>query len=201
MISPVSPGPSSSPVSGSTILTSILGRTNSYKYDYYITMYVGGSLKLFDMYVDEPIKSNDVFGKETLYGFNQIMNKLKISDYDYIKHLEFRRYKGLFLGNIYTPFRRYYSDFGFKGIIILTFIFSIIINSFYLKVKNKMYTNNNKDIWILLYSLIVYTLFLYSIDDQFFTVVCSFTYMTMFAVVLFIYLIYKRRFESSSDVK
>ena len=171
----------------------ILGRNRSFKPDYYITMYAGGSLKLLDMYVASPVKS-DFFGKETFYTMHQVLSKLHLESHgNYVKHLEFRIHKKLFLGNVYTPFRRYYADFGILGVIICAAVFALFINSFYLVLKRKVVLNNkHKNIYALCYGIIVYSLFLYSINEEFFAVILSPTYLTYMLIAILAYLLYKR---------
>lgn len=171
----------------------ILGRNRSLKPDYYITMYAGGSLKLLDLYVTKPVHS-DFFGKETFYTMHQVLSKLHLESHgDYVKHLEFRTYKKMFLGNVYTPFRRYYADFGILGVIIFTAIFAIFINVFYLLLKKKVSQNDqHKNIYTLCYGIIVYSLFLYSINEEFFAVILSPTYLTYFIIAILAYILYKK---------
>ena len=171
------------------LLHGIIGRNRSFTPDYYITMYAGGPLKLFDMYIEDPVEKSNIIGKETFYNINSFLYKLGIIDTKYIKHLEFRTYNGLFLGNVYTPFRRYYADFKIPGVIILPLIFALIINIFYLKMKFKIQKDEHNDLWLLLYSLIIYILFLYSIDEQFYLVGLSTTYFVMYILMILLYFV------------
>ena len=168
----------------------IVGRRKSFDPLYYVTMYSGGSIKLFDSYLQSPTKKSNIIGKETFYGINTFLGRFGLSDQNYIKHLEFRYAKnGLSLGNVYTPFRRYYADFGLIGSIILTCLFAIIINFIYLYIKEKVAKREdyNKDLFLVLYGFIIYCLFLYSIDDQFYGVILSVNYFSILLITAIMY--------------
>lgn len=143
---------------------SLVGRPGSFNLEEfipYITMYVGGPIQLLDMYLINPIPSSDIFGKETFYGLNFQFARWGITDIEpYISHLEFRMAStGAFLGNIYTSYRSYIYDFGYIGFILLTLLFSLIMNNWYYSAINNCKKIN--------YSLIFYSWYFHSIFFDF----------------------------------
>ena len=169
----------------------MVGRLTEWDPLAYVTMYTGGSIKLIDSYIVSPPEKSTIFGKETFFSINKVLAKIGIIDTYYIKHLEFRyTNSGIFLGNVYTAFRRYHSDFGIFGCWILVATYSFIISYYFYSLKEKVMKRNDytKDKQICIFSLIIYTLFLYSIDDQFFTVVLSINYLSL---VLMMYILYE----------
>lgn len=142
----------------------------------YITMYVGGPIQLLDIFLQNPLESSEILGKETFYTLNIQLQRLGVIDIEpYIKHLEFRTAStGVFLGNIYTAYRSYLYDFGIAGLTILPVIFSAIANFLYYKI---IYSYKKYDInyWLLLYSLFFYTIFCDFVRCSFFATFCSFS--------------------------
>jgi len=141
----------------------------------YITMYVGGPIQLLDMFLQNPIESSLIWGKETFYTIILQLSRLGIIDVQpYIIHLEFRNaLTGAFLGNIYTAYRSYIYDFGNLGLTVLPIIFACCVSFLYYKVlydkKIKAYS-----IWILLYMLVFPSIFFDFVRCFFFASVISF---------------------------
>ncbi len=108
------------------LIREFIGRsTVDFNFREYISMYIGGSIPLLDNYILHPIKTAyNSFGEETFMGINDFIYKFypKII---YKTNLEFRYSpNGYVLGNVYTPFRRYFHDFGWIGVAILPFCIS-----------------------------------------------------------------------------
>ena len=55
--------------------------------------------------------------------------------------------------------------------------------------KFKIQKDEHNDLWLLLYSLIIYILFLYSIDEQFYLVGLSTTYFVMYILMILLYFV------------
>lgn len=132
----------------------------------YITKYAGGSIKLLDLYFNNPVKSK-IWGKET---FPSLIGNLKgfgLMDFDdYIVHKEFRRVNGMNIGNIYTAYRSWYADFGMTGIITLNIGFASFYNIYYYVLMRKNNIAHRQ--LIIMYGYLVPALFLHSIDDYFY---------------------------------
>lgn len=154
----------------------LVGRTDDSSGLYYITSYAGGSIQLFDMYLQDPIEKSEIIGKETFSTLNNILGeKLNITKLKYIEHLEFRYSNGLNIGNIYGTFRYYIQDFGYLGLIILTSFSAIYHTKMYKWVKLRKYTKKDGVDWlVLLYMLFSPALFMHSIAD--------FTYSDLFNI-------------------
>lgn len=105
----------------------------------YLTIYISGGLRSFDLYVqDGPhIQSGIVGNDETFHYISVICSRF--FDYNNLKtiHLEFRAINGQNIGNIYTAFRRYYSDFGIFGVIILSGVSGFLLTRLYSKARYK----------------------------------------------------------------
>ena len=141
---------------------------------YYVTSYIGGSIPLFDMFLEDPIK-HSVWGYET---FPSILNFLRrrISGFDfpYIPvNKEFRSMNNLQIGNVYTALRAYISDFGYLGMGILVLFHSFFYSNYYNYILKKQISANAIDFSILFYSYIVHAVYLFSIDDRFYMDICS----------------------------
>lgn len=130
----------------------------------YICTYVGGSLPLFDMYLQNPVAQSDIFGKETFTAINNTLIEWGLIDGSpYVSHLEFRIWNGFNLGNVYTGFRRNIQDFGMAGMIILQMLMSLIMSILYNRCKS------TKSIFItIIYSWFAYTIWMHCVNDTFY---------------------------------
>jgi oligosaccharide repeat unit polymerase len=145
----------------------VVGRTESQNTWDYLAMYIGAPIKLFDKFVTDPVRiSHQYIGQETFpYLWISFFGKT-ITNWS---NLEFRKSSsGINLGNVYTAFRRYYSDFGFIGLIALTALESFFYSLFYLKVSDKKKPSKEIDFVTLLYSFFAVGPVYYSVDDRLF---------------------------------
>ncbi|MBV4420079.1 oligosaccharide repeat unit polymerase [Clostridium tyrobutyricum] len=162
---------------GFYFLKTFVGRTSKVDFITYITSYVGGSIQLFNMYVNGPISKSSIWGKETFYSINDFLRKVGLLNINaYIPHLEFRFSNGVMLGNVYTAYRRYIQDFGIEGMIILQSVFALFYSIFYEKIKLK-FPKKKLDYSLLVYAAISYPLFMHSINDCFFSGILSVNYL------------------------
>lgn len=161
----------------------LVGRQNDSDMITYIASYAGGSIPLLDMFLQNPPTPSDLFGKETFYSLLKDLKQLGLLKFEnYIIHLEFRSANGTMLGNVYTAFRRQLQDFGFGGMLILQMIWSGIFSIWY---KNIRY--NPRNISIIFYATMAYTLFLHSINDYFYMSVVSIGYVITLIMMYIIY--------------
>lgn len=149
-----------------------MGRSSSEDAEFldYITMYVGTPTRLLDMYLEEPHYNDEKFeldNSETFSGISVVIAKLngkKINN-----GLEFRfQPDGENLGNVYTPFRRYYRDFGFLGVIILPFIMGLILSKIQSECYFAKFYNKRCSFFILLFSYLYTALPTYAAEDIFY---------------------------------
>ena len=170
------------------LLTIFMGRRNTFADIHvqdYLTKYISAGIRNFDLFVKEP-HDTDGWGKETfpsIYRF--IYTHFGYGEY-YKVPLEFRKIKGISLGNIYTGFRRYYSDFGVFGLMVIPFILGLLMNSLYYKAK-KLCKNNMLGFEILLFAYLSRCLFLMPIEDQFF--IFEFSARGLFKILV-LYILY-----------
>lgn len=167
----------------------LVGRNDSKSTDLiaYITMYAGGPVKLFDLFLQQPLHSS-FWGKETFIAVNQTFNKLGLFNIpQYLVHKEFRSYNGIALGNVYSAYRNWYADFGFKGTMVLQTMFSMFFNFFYYKLRSTKYYDNEK-FGIIIYGYMASSIFLHPIDDEFYryTISIGFLIYTMVFAVIYI---------------
>lgn len=182
--------------SGFYFLKSAVGRNSEKDFITYITAYSGGSIQLFDMYMQDPIEKSNIWGKETFYALNMFLQKIGlIKSEAYIQHLEFRSSNGIMIGNVYTAYRRYIQDFGIVGMFILQFLFSLFYSLFYNYIKNKK-VRNKLDYSLLVYAFISFPLFMHSINDYFYSNIISINYLTIFVLFwIMSYLVIRIKFR------
>lgn len=105
----------------------------------YLTIYISGGVRAFDLYVqDGPHIQSGIVGNDETFHYISVLFS-RFLNYDNLKtiHLEFRSINGQNIGNIYTAFRRYYSDFGIFGVIILSGVSGFLLTRLYSKSRYK----------------------------------------------------------------
>lgn len=153
----------------------------------YLSMYMGGSVKLFDLYLKNPIRS-DIWGKETFYGLVRNLNSWGIMDtIQYLPHKEFRMVNGISLGNVYTAYRSYFADFGWPGVICLQTIFSLFYSFLYYILRRSKYYNHK--LAIIIYGYIATPIFLHPIQEEFFNLVVNMGFLTYLILFWIIYVL------------
>lgn len=163
----------------------LVGRTSEDNFIDYVSRYFGGSIQLFDMYLDNPIPKSNIWGKETFFGINKFLNQIGIIEADYTLHLEFRSSNGVELGNVYTSFRRMIQDFGISGLIILNFIFGFIISCYYNYIK-RVKSINKVSLKYIFYFMILHSVVLTPFSDFFFSTILSINYLNIIIYMIFI---------------
>lgn len=166
-----------------------VGRQNESNLTDYISMYVGGSIQLFDLYLKHPeevtSKGMETFG--SLY--NNFVKFGFIDGKEVIMHKEFRYSNGILLGNVYTSFRAFHHDLGLFGIIFFQFIEGLFFSIYYEKMKR---IKNKKPISIALvmYGILMMPLFEHAIQEQLFSnYLCLNTlviYILLFFIILYL---------------
>lgn len=160
----------------------IVGRKSMVDAVGYIAQYFAAPSVLFNEYMKNPTHSKLLFGKETFWGIYNFLGLLtKNSKYLYDYTLEFGSVNGKSLGNVYTAFRMYYSDFGYLGVIILSFFEGIIFSFLYNIIKRNIHINfkfhlfkkSIVDFRIIIYSVIVHSVILMFYADWFYSQVLA----------------------------
>lgn len=153
-----------------------VGRTNESDTLDYVTMYAGGPIQLFDMFMQNPENPSEIFGKETFHTLiNYLGRVFKISNWRYISHLEFRYSNGVNLGNVYGAFRYYLYDFGYIGVIFLPFAAAVFYAYIYQRIrKGKCGAADGFKWGNVFYMYIAPSLFMYSIADYTYALLFNF---------------------------
>lgn len=141
----------------------LVGRTSDYTTFDYLAMYIGAPIKLFDLFINGSRITHRFVGQETFTSFLGDIGK-DVGN----SNLEFRSSNGFGLGNVYTPFRRYYSDFGITGLMVLTSLQSFIYSLYYSIIVKKR-VNNGIDFFTILYSYMFVGVVYYSVDERLYT--------------------------------
>ena len=143
----------------------ILGRSGATTVMDIISNYAGASIQLFNLYLENPARSNLVWGEETFQGIWSLLYKSGISVINVSAFSEFRNLNSMNIGNVYTFFRKFYHDFGFFGMIIMTMLIAVFFSRTY-NYHIKCHTFNYKQIYkITLYGYLYYIIVIASVDN------------------------------------
>lgn len=175
----------------------MVGRTSDDTTFDYLAMYIGAPIKLFDLFVNSVQVTQKVVGQETFSAFLGDIGKSVGNS-----NLEFRSNNGFGLGNVYTPFRRYYSDFGIYGLVLLTAIQSFFYSFYYSKIVKKRISGI--DPFTILYAYLFVGVAYYSVDERLYTYFLSwYTIKGIILIFIFSIILPKLNFNlsvSSSDI-
>ncbi len=166
----------------------LVGRKSESNLLDYITEYFGGSIEIFDQYLQEFHQKPAYFGQETFSGIRKLLYQIRIIDDQGASDdsMEFRTtYNKTVIGNVYTGFRKPYHDFGLFGVIFLQIMLAIIFNilyynSFYKKEKNII------SVRIIITAALSFCLILHSFSEAFYCNVLSFNYLMFFTIIVLI---------------
>lgn len=163
-----------------------VGRQNDSDIMEYLTAYIGGSIQLFDLYLQSP-NEVDTLGLETFGAFYNNLVKLGIIDgKEQVMHMEFRYSNGILLGNVYTSFRAFHHDLGYWGIILFSAIEGFFFTYYYEKMK-KLRRSQLISAPLILYGVLSMPLFEHAIQEQFFR--CYFCMNTIVTYILLLLII------------
>ena len=180
----------------------LVGRKNDKNMFEYITFYVGGSIECLNRYMEEPLPIQVVAGEETFYNLIVNFDSIKLTNYNLRKtvtgSLEFRYYKGIVVGNVYTAYRRWLHDFGIIGIVILQAILAIIINVLYSIIKYRGIKCCFGDYILLIYSFVSYVVFMHPIGDYFYFELISRSMVLSLSLIVLLYYCIKRIYKTNT---
>lgn len=147
----------------------IVGRLESANTNFidYVTMYIGGPVKLFDMFIKQPIHDTTIWGKETFVAILGTLRDIGFNIPVYLQHKEFRFYNGIELGNVYSAYRNWFADFGLTGVIVLQGLFALFYNNYYYLLQRNGI--NNHKLAFIIYGYMSEAIFLHPIDDWLFS--------------------------------
>lgn len=158
---------------------------------HHVSFYLGGSIPLFDNFLETYNIDSDVnFGKETFYAVIQQFRKIGLIDVPpYSIHLEFR--PNVYDGNVYTAFRSYINDFGYIGILIFPIICSIVSSClYYSAIRNAR--KEPISVLMTVYAIMVYPIFADFIRGFFLMSFFSFDLLIQVSTLLLFKLIIKK---------
>lgn len=162
----------------------LVGRSSNQTILDYVSSYFGGSIELFDLYVKEYKGATSVhFGNTTFASVYKYFNKFIGTNINLNTINEFRRStNGILIGNVYTTFRFYLQDFGYFGLLFLSFLSSIVYSIlYYTALLSKSHIKK------VIYAYLFYAIVLHSYSEQFFSVYLS---VDIWMIVIFVGLMY-----------
>lgn len=165
-----------------------IGRINNKNLIDYITLYCGGSIENLNLFIKSPPEASNILGKESFYYLIKNLHDYGIKPLNemYPIHLEFRYYDGNMIGNVYTAYRRWLYDFGIAGMIILQGGMSLFFNVFYNKIRYSV--SRYLDFFIIIFSYMVYSVFLHPIDAYFYLQTVRMAFISTLIIFIIIYI-------------
>lgn len=160
-----------------------------------IAIYGGGSLSALDGYLGTPKDMQAVFGRETLLGFYSLFERVGIYLSPSSRILEFTAVGQTEVTNIYTSIRRYISDYGVLGMVVIQFFLGFLFSI------GLVVLNGSRRIgyFSLLYATLFMALIYQALDEQALTTLFSTTQIfTVLFTFVFYKLLLKKKLEQSA---
>lgn len=178
------------------LIKGFLGRTSSDTFLTYIARYLGGPIECFDLYIKGHYFSSHLKGQETFASIYQL-----ITGKGDIQSLTFRWMQspnGIWVGNVYTGYKRYFVDFGITGVFVLLFLLGLIFGYMYFVILRSIKRRNLAGYVLMCYGFFAYSIFFEFFDDTFFSV--SFSVGTVLQL-LEMYIFYRLFLVSAKSEK
>ena len=157
------------------------------------SVYIGSSIPLLNMYIENPAQPPRVFGEESLLGIHQFLKNIGVDTYVKNRHLEFRHLNSYTESNIYTFFRRPLHDFGLVGMYIFVVLIAIFFGWFYYgKIKNKRQTKS-LDYWTIMYGYFFYWIVYSSIDQRSISYIATTPIMNIAAMLIVYWILVSKK--------
>lgn len=158
----------------------ILGReVDSFSKANYLAIYFGAEIKNLDTFIQAhqfPIRPQGTFGAQTFLEFNRTFGKFFGSHATVILDLPFQNINGLSLGNVYTTFYAFLYDFGYKGVVVLVMLMSLVSQFIFGKVR-QFSRQGDISIYALIYGRIAVCLILSFFSDKFYEGIFAITFI------------------------
>lgn len=166
----------------------ITGKSQGGKLLDMVSVYTGMSIPSLDYWLNKAKDLSTVFGEETLYGVTSVLRKLNLVHLkETVRHLEFVDF-GDASGNVYTCLRRYINDYGYVGMLFMQGAVGAFYSLFYNNIKKE----NGFGILLIFYGVLMYPLFMQSIDELILSSYLSTSYMYLAVYILVIYFVLMR---------
>lgn len=158
----------------------------------YISTYFCGGLYAFNLHINEPAR-NKIWGQSSFADIYQILIKLGLVPDSYAaSYHSFNLY-----GNTVTMFGRWYEDFGFIGVCIMTIIVSMFFSTLFYKYICPSVKNQELHLSKIIYGKLVIALVWAGYDDR----IRALFSMSNILYVLLIIIVYKFFVERHYHIK
>ncbi len=153
----------------------------------YTVAYSSGGIRNLDLFLKEtagtPLRMT---GEETFAALrNDLFFRFGIGQ-STVRHLPFQSVGDVFVGNVYTAFRRFYHDFGFAGILILPLIQGFLLSFLYYHISRG--TDGSRiGLAEVLYMCLADTVIFIAVDDIFYSSWISVTGITNLIILAAVY--------------
>lgn len=157
---------------------------------HYLSIYTSASIPALDEFIAEFNYESSNFGKYTLMGIENILEKLDLinSRTSGNRNMEFIKFGNrLQRTNVYTCYGRLIHDYGYGGMLIFRFMWAIFYSAFYLKIRYYR-IKKNEGIFIFFLALLFHSMIMQAIDETFLKNTLGISILTQF---LFMFLLFK----------
>lgn len=169
----------------------LIGRYKVNAYASYIANYLGAQLYNLNHYLNEDFRTSGIFGQETFRSIIQFFAKAAgVSRYArYTSDLPSVLIGDLSLGNVYTCYYPYIHDFGFAGVMILSFIFGLASMICYRHAR-KSPSDNPIHLGLIIYGRMSYCLLFSYFSNKFYSIIVSanFVKQILYTVIMLYFL-------------
>ncbi len=167
-----------------------VGRSSQLDIFDYVSMYAGGPIYSFDRFINSYIRPT-FSGTKTFVGLYNNFARLGFGDLLSINRDTITiQNLNIYIGNVYTCFYDYYSDYGPIGMVLLVCCYSCIINGMYYRAK---FAEDRTLLKTIEYTFFATTLFFVSFTEQFFTSYVTLSTIESLIIIKIVYCFFVSR--------
>lgn len=159
-----------------------LGRQNEMGFVEYIGGLLCAPIKLLDVFIAEHHSKSAVWGLETFTNLISTIRKWSgQTGFIYRDYATYRMINGISLGNVYTAFRAYYSDFGMQGVFWCPMGIGLLTGWAYERAKSAiLYKSINP--YLFIYGYFFYGIAMLFYSNTFFEYIANVSFLKMLIV-------------------
>lgn len=176
------------------ILRIVLGRNNDSLFLDYIGGLLCAPIKLLDTYIQENHAISETWGLETFTNLISMINRWRgLPGIKYSDYANYRIINNISMGNVYTAFRAYYSDFNLVGVATCSFLIGVISGIPYNRFRSSVNRKNKINYALFLYAYFVYGLAMMFYSNTFYEYIVNISFLKMLIVWYLLDLFFVKR--------
>lgn len=174
---------------------SLVGRSTTFDSTWYRAFfpYFGAPIVNLDTYLNSSnAYQSKIWGEQTFYQFYSFLSsEFNIDKYTYSLNLPFLWSNGISTGNVYTMYYMFIEDFGYWGVVPLTFIIALYYIKTYTKLMNLKSQKSPMCVSFFIYMYMFNSLIMLLFSNRFYEHILNYSILKMFFCIFILWKLLK----------